>query len=265
MANFPLPVVSRQSITGGFGRHTRWPDNGRMGRGFSQIELLVVIGVIAILLAILFPAYRMVINRTDQVGCVSNLRTLGMAAHIYANDHDGYLPPGYRVPRGGVFDRILSPYVTPLVSNQQSAEVFYCPANLALGTYDHARLRNIGTYGFAGYLQNYLMNASILRITSHDPTSSTYVADEDAQVRLWSVAHPAQTVLLMDMRPRQSGGPPSSGLARNTYFNPNHAQWILGTIHNGRGNILFVDGSVSSFPREPLPVMSLPDQQVPWF
>ncbi len=234
--------------------------------GFSQIELLVVIGVLAILLAILFPAYRMVINRADNVTCSSNLRTLGMAMHTYAADHDGYLPPGYRIPPGITLHRTLGPYVTTQQTILMPTDVFFCPANIAIGTYDHSRLATMGTYGFSGYQQNYLMNASILKITNGtDPGSETYVSEADSRIMLWRVAHPAQTVLMMDMTHRTSGGPPSSGLARNTYFNPNHAQWSLGTVHNGRGNILFVDGSVASFGREPLPVMSLPDQEVPWF
>lgn len=62
-------------------------------RGFNLIELLVVIGVIAVLLAILLPAMNKAREGARRVTCASNLRQLGMMAIVYAQDNRGSLPP----------------------------------------------------------------------------------------------------------------------------------------------------------------------------
>jgi prepilin-type N-terminal cleavage/methylation domain-containing protein/prepilin-type processing-associated H-X9-DG protein len=59
---------------------------------FSLIELLVVIGVIAILIAMLLPALGRARAQARQTQCASQLRQLGQAFHLYANANGGYLP-----------------------------------------------------------------------------------------------------------------------------------------------------------------------------
>ena len=63
-----------------------------MGSGFTLVELLVVIGVIAILIAVTLPALRGARTAAMSVGCQNNLRSLFAATTSYLHDHERILP-----------------------------------------------------------------------------------------------------------------------------------------------------------------------------
>jgi prepilin-type N-terminal cleavage/methylation domain-containing protein len=67
-------------------------------KGFTLVELLVVIGIVAILIALLMPSLQKARDAADRVRCTSNLRQLATYLHIYVNDNQGYFPPAPRVP-----------------------------------------------------------------------------------------------------------------------------------------------------------------------
>lgn len=80
---------------------------GRTGRnraGFTLVELLVVIGIIALLIAILLPALLKARRSAQTVGCLSNLRQVGLAFMTYAGDNHGMWPAWYSIS-GGVNTR----------------------------------------------------------------------------------------------------------------------------------------------------------------
>jgi len=106
-------------------------------RGFTLVELLVVIGIIALLISILLPSLGRAREQAKVTQCLSNLRELTKAWMLYADEHKGVVSPamtgpGQWVDNGdtetAMTDGALWPYIKHL-------GVYHCPSD----TFDRVR------------------------------------------------------------------------------------------------------------------------------
>src|SRR3954452_1576065 len=86
-------------------------------RAFTLVELLVVIGIIAVLVAILLPALGRARAQAQSVACLANLRSIGQAIGIYAVNNRQSMPYGYWDGVGSPDGNEASPTYTAYFNN----------------------------------------------------------------------------------------------------------------------------------------------------
>lgn len=91
---------------------TNIPANCRAFRtgsdGFTLVELLVVIGIIAVLIAILLPALSAAREQANRAACSANLHNWGIACQSFAAENKGVFPVAFRTDNGAYFPSILN-------------------------------------------------------------------------------------------------------------------------------------------------------------
>jgi len=205
-------------------------------RGFTLIELLVVIAIIAILAAILFPVFERARAKANSASCQSQLKQIGLAFLMYAQDYDELFPEGE-----GLYRRADFPYLP-------AWDITYDPYP--------------GKFGWPVYLGPYVKTAAVFDC----PSGPTHNQDRYKYDYAWNnagtamrtcgtdavggIGYPAETVLVCD------GGYPYLNRKGNTLYYLQ--RWLghfqtnpksRGDRHNGMHNVAYCDGHVKSLSR----------------
>lgn len=195
------------------------------GRGFTLIELLMVIAIILILAAILFPVFANAKSAALKTQCTSQIRQLGISWHLYADDYDDQsVPSYYPSPLTGIeisWDfsdgnqpGLLFPYT-------KSALIAKCPSFMG--------------ESWSRLYTGYALNASYI---GGDYWSGIEPANRS------QISSPSETVLFADA----GFGQPVR--ANNYLRSPSDSLFVAGKVHfrhNGFANLVWADGHASSW------------------
>jgi prepilin-type N-terminal cleavage/methylation domain-containing protein len=106
---------------------------------FTLIEILVVVAIIGILAAILFPVFGRARENARRAACQSNLKQIGLGIAQYSQDYDEAMPYGYlyytQVPAPNdlrMWDDLVQPYL-------KSYQVLVCPSHSNPIAYNYRR------------------------------------------------------------------------------------------------------------------------------
>ena len=223
-----LRAPSQKSLTPP-GSWTSRPGSDRRG-AFTLIELLVVIAIIAILAAMLLPALARANGSARATQCLSQMRQLGLAVRLYADDQQDEFPRSQhsafahnQLPWG----RALAPQLgrTEQSWSNLLSGVYHCPAD---------RRTKPWSYGQNVYFEL-------------NPDSDDYVGSPRTWRRVASVPHPSATILQAEM---SAGGNAMSETADHImahfWVTLQDASDVDALRHGRRSNYNFVDGHAAA-------------------
>lgn len=197
--------------------------------GFTMVELLVVVGVIAVLASMLFPVFAQAREKARASTCTSHLQGLTMAMLMYVQDYDEQLPLAVALTSTPPFFAPWHNLIDPYVRNKQ---VWLCPSSsIPANDADGSPTSHFG------------YNAYYLTKLERDFSN---VGTTQTGVRMSAVVSPGETVVLTDAQASISGSrcgldgkyllPPSL---------PNTDCWGLPSVRHTDGcNVSWLDGHV---------------------
>jgi len=240
-------------------------------RGFTLVELLVVLAIMGTLAALLVPAVFAAMELADRTVCANNLRQLGLAVQLYLKDHDGYFFPiryksdpnhwyyGYGEPYGSKpeGERILDKTKAFLYPYTESCDgIELCPSFAKYGRYKPKYKGAWWTYGINKILSPDNARPEDLRNISEirpSDASRTVIFADAAYVNWWQPPASPQNPLLEEWHyvlPQDY----SASDSPHVHFR-----------HGGRANVLFADWHVEALEAAPRSYdPRLPSERVGW-
>jgi len=193
----------------------------RQSGGFTLLELLVVIAVIAVLASMLLPALARAKDKAKAITCLTNLRQWGVAAHLFAADNQDLLPKDGKITSDSTNDAwyidlpralgVATYHEIPWRTNTTMSlgrSIWICPANTNRGT---------GNNVF-----HYAENPNI---------NKTGAAGSGNQVKISSILTPSTVVWMFDTK---NNRPSDSASAVHTNLHNRGAQFVFLDAHAAR-------------------------------
>jgi prepilin-type processing-associated H-X9-DG protein/prepilin-type N-terminal cleavage/methylation domain-containing protein len=189
--------------------------NRKLIEAFTLVELLVVIAVISILIALLFPALSIVEEKANRTKCLSNLHQIGVAAVQQFGELGDKLPFRGSGNQDNFSYGVAAEQLMPYVKNIK--EVFDCPSNLGGGDPNYVMPKYNFTvdYQFNSYLCAYGTNTMTMNkrqsgITDYSMAAYAYDVPYDLP--------------LPPQRPQSLSTPHGDGI--NVAYLDGHAAWL---------------------------------------
>ena len=223
-------------------------------RGFSIIELLAAISIIALLMALLLPGLSQARERTRRVICASNLRQWGIALGFYRGDHKDFLPTEgtylhHGIRRPGTWYNELPPYLgLPAYKDLEGANyrikelpdmhVWICPAKNRTRAYKSDSGKNQFHYGMNCVLDG-------MGPYPHGSVDTPGFPDQGSSpIRANRFREKPHTVFMFDIGDNMMFGSPRDVATR---YATDYRGRRLGEFHGDYANLLYLDGGVANF------------------
>jgi len=190
----------------------------KRSRGFTLVELLVVIGIIALLISMLLPALNRARESATAISCASNMRQAGYALKLYQNDNKGMLPRAYEGTL--VWAHQLRPYIP----GDRPYEKIHC-SSIDL------EINNSSTLTFGLNVDLIAFDLSMFKRTDRLKNSSEIILVADSIAHSMGPFHPYTAFML---GPEQGGSFAAFGVGKVDYR------------HNKTANVLYLDIHVSA-------------------